>query len=182
MTEPLDHRQQCLVRAATGDYILRAEKLYRQAFEPIPILFDLGGRCAGMFRARHGECCIRYNPWIFARYFEENLSATVPHEVAHYIVHRLHGRRRLRQHGPEWRSVMAAFQADDSVTCDFDLTDIPLRRERRFSYRCSCRTHEITTRRHNAIQRSNSRYECRYCRGELQRVESLSLPGLPSNP
>lgn len=182
MTEILDLPRQDVVIAATSAYIQRAQELYGRKFQPIKVLFDLKGQSAGMFRVREYECCIRYNPWIFSRYFEENLSATVPHEVAHYIVHRLHHERRSRPHGREWQAVMARFGADPSVTCNFDMQDIPQRRERRFSYNCDCRTHQITTRRHYAVLRGNSRYECKYCRGVLVPAEELSYQEPPSGP
>jgi SprT protein len=182
MTDILSARRQSLVRVATRQYIQRAQELYQREFEVIPVQFDLKGRSAGMFRARGTQCCIRYNPWIFSRYFEENLVGTVPHEVAHYIAHCLNPHRRIRPHGPQWRAVMAGFEADASVTCDFDLQDIPQRRERRFSYHCGCREHQISTRRHNAVLRGQNRYECRYCRGRLVESVAVISQEQPSDP
>jgi len=120
-----------------------------------------------MFMLKGRECLIRYNPWLFSKYFTENLEGTVPHEVAHYIVHRTHGMRRTRPHGPEWKAVMAGFDADDSVTSDFDLQGIPQRRQRRYAYRCLCMDHELSARRHNTIASGKGRYQCRKCDGEL---------------
>ena len=166
---PLDSARRELVVAATDDYIRRAAELFGQDFAAIPVHFDLKGRSAGMFKVSHGNCQIRYNPWIFDRYYEENLASTVPHEVAHYIVHELYGFRAVRPHGREWKALMHQFGADASVTCDFDLTGVPQRRERRYSYRCDCRTHQLSARRHNAIQRGQSDYQCRYCFAVLRK-------------
>ena len=167
MIEPIDKPQQALVRAETLRYVRLAADLYGRDFPPVPVDFDLMGSSAGMFRVRRNDARIRYNPWLFAKYFEDNFSGTVPHEVAHYIVHCLYGLHRVRPHGREWLAVMADFGADPRVTGDFDLTGIPTRRQRRFRYQCLCREHQLSTRRHNTIQRGQARYQCRLCEGQL---------------
>ncbi len=167
MIEPIDKTQQALVRQETLRYVRLASDLYGREFPSVPVDFDLKGGSAGMFRVRQHDARIRYNPWLFAKYFEDNFSGTVPHEVAHYIVHCQYGLHRVKPHGPEWLAVMADFGADPSVTGDFDLAGIPTRQQRRFRYQCLCREHQLTTRRHNTIQRGQARYECRLCRGPL---------------
>jgi SprT protein len=168
MIEPIDEARRQEVIAHSNVYIAQAESLYNQRFGAVDIRFDLSGGTAGMFRVDGKHCHLRYNPWLFAKYFEENLQGTVPHEVAHYITHELYGLHRIRPHGPEWLSVMSDFEADPTVTCDFDLSGIPQRRQRLFNYRCSCRTHEVSARRHNAMQRGKGRYECVLCKFELR--------------
>jgi SprT protein len=168
MIEPIDKTQQEQVITETLRYISLASDLYRQRFAVLPVHFDLRGSSAGMFKVTLRESHIRYNPWLFAKYFEENLAATVPHEVAHYIVHCRHGLHRVRPHGAEWREVMDNFGVEPRVTGDFDLTGIPTRRQRRFRYGCGCRQHSVTTRRHNNVRRGRARYECRLCRRELE--------------
>lgn len=167
MIEPLDESGQQRVRERTGDYIQRAAELFERDFDHIEVRFDLRGRAAGMFVFRHGLRYIRYNPWIFAKYFDDNLATTVPHEVSHYIIAELYGCRGVRPHGPEWKALMHCFGADPSVTADFDLSGIPQRRERRHLYRCHCREHQLTTRKHNTIVRGRYYYACRHCNGRL---------------
>ena len=167
MIEPIGPERQQEVLAATERYIGLAETIYLRSFPPVAVNFNLKGSSAGMFQVKNRSSRIRYNPWLFAKYYEENLTGTVPHEVAHYVVHCLYGLDRVKPHGQEWLAVMTAFDADPSVTGDFDLTGIPTRTQRRFRYHCGCREHEITTRRHNVIQAGRGRYECRLCRGEL---------------
>ncbi len=172
MIEPIDKPQQALVTAETLRYVRLAADLYSRDFAPVAVDFNLRGSSAGMFRIRKQDALIRYNPWLFAKYFDENLNSTVPHEVAHYIVHCLHGLHRVKPHGGEWLAVMADFGADPSVTADFDLTGIPTRAQRRFRYLCACREHEVSTRRHNVMQRGQAHYECRLCRGPLVLAEA----------
>lgn len=167
MIDAIGKTQQSLVIKQSHDYIDRAETIFQREFAPIEILFDLIGGSAGMFRVKRRHCQIRYNPWLFAKYFDENLVSTVPHEVAHYIVHKLYSPTRTRPHGAEWQAVMAAFDAEPAVTGNYDLSGIPRRPQRRFNYRCDCRQHELSTRRHNKVISGDSSYQCRHCRGEL---------------
>jgi SprT protein len=171
---PIGAAERRRVVAHTEHYLRLAGQLFERPFRPVPVLFDLRGSSAGMFRAAGRDCRIRYNPWIFAKYFEENLEGTVPHEVAHYVVHELYRwRRAVKPHGAEWRAVMAAFGADPGVTFQLDLAGIPQRRQRTHTYRCDCRTHQLSTTRHNRIQRAGVRYHCRYCSGPLTRHQDL---------
>jgi len=166
MFEAIDAARQTEVTTATYAWIARAAALYGRRFEPIPVLFDLTGRAAGMYRVQRGARAIRYNPFLFAKYPHDSLAVTVPHEVAHYVTDRLHGLRRVRPHGREWRAVMAAFGVDPAATAAHDLDGIPTRTHRRHPYRCACRVHPLTTRRHNLI-RAGTRYRCCRCGEEL---------------
>ena len=175
--ESLELSRQDQVVAATLECIWRSEQLYERSFPPPQISFDLTGRSAGMYRLQRGQQQIRYNPYIFSKYFEDNLANTVPHEVAHFVVNALYGRRKVQPHGIEWRTVMQRLGAEPSVTCRYDLRGIPQRRQRRFEYRCGCNTHAMSTVRHNRAQSGRGRYLCRQCRqplvfsgGELERV------------
>lgn len=160
-----DGRRQ--VRAATLDWLRRAERLFELEHRPIPVLFDLRGRVAGMYRVARRERQIRYNPSIFARHFEHGLQTTVPHEVAHYLTDRLYGLAHIRPHGREWRAVMLALGVTPRATCNLDLGEVAIRRQRRFTYRCACRTHQLSACRHNRVVAGTACYRCRRCGGEL---------------
>lgn len=175
MVEPIGARQQRQVRAATEGFILRAEQLFGRGFERIPVLFDLRGRAAGMFKVAGRRRWIRYNPWIFSKYFTENLRDTVPHEVAHYIVHELYGSRSIKPHGHQWRGLMQHFGADAGVTFDLDLAGIPRRRQRTHAYRCGCREHQLSSTRHNRVLRGTGRYHCLACGTELLYAGQASI-------
>ena len=104
MVEPIGEMRQGLVRQATERYICRAESIFDRQFDRIPVLFDLHGRAAGMFKSIGRERWLRYNPWIFSKYFEENLRDTVPHEVAHFVVYEVFTGRNVQPHGKPLRS------------------------------------------------------------------------------
>jgi len=164
---PITELQQEQVVTATRHCIERAGKLLQQKFTLPPVTFDLRGRAAGMYRVRQARRQIRYNPYIFGKYFTDNLANTVPHEVAHYLTDVLYGLHNVRPHGREWQAVMRVLDAEPSVTCHYDLTGVPLRRQRRFSYRCACSSHAVSAVRHNRVQRGSGSYVCRQCRTPL---------------
>jgi SprT protein len=163
---PIDADQQQRVLAQTEHYLCEAERIFDRKFERIPVLFDLRGRCAGMYKVQGQRRWIRYNPWVFAKHYAVNLCDTIPHEVAHYVVDELFGRR-AKPHGPQWQAVMARFEADPGVTFNLDLSGIPRRQQRTHTYSCGCGTHHVSSTRHNRVQRGSGKYLCRKCEGEL---------------
>ena len=165
--KPIDQSQQHRVVAATRDTVQQAERLFEREFHLPAIRFDLSGRTVGMYRVRRRQQEIRYNPYIFGKYFDDNLANTVPHEVAHYLADELFGARNIRPHGTEWRTIMQRLGAEPAVTCQYDLSGIPQRRQRRFEYSCGCSRHAISAVRHNRVQGGKGRYLCRQCRQPL---------------
>jgi SprT protein len=171
---PIQAEQQAQIIAATESYIKQASQKLNYSFKPVLIRFDLKGRAAGMYKVTRFQRMIRYNPYIFSKYFSENITVTVPHEVAHYIVDELYGIKNTQPHGKEWRNIMAMFKADASVTCCFDLEGIPSRHYQRFEYTCLCRSHKLTRIRHNRVLKG-IQYFCRSCKKELVAVEADGL-------
>lgn len=165
--EPIGSAEREAVIAATRAWLLRAGEIWRRDFPMPPVLFDLRGRAAGMYRVRGARREIRYNPWLFAKYPRDNLEVTVPHEVAHYVTDCLHRPRRVRPHGAEWRAVMRAFGVDPHAGIAHDISGIPVRAERRFPYRCGCALHELTARRHRRVLSGGVGYLCRRCGSPL---------------
>jgi SprT protein len=167
MINPIDAAQRSEVLARTQHYIERAGDLLEYSFPVVPVEFDLRGSTAGMFKSYGKKHWIRYNPWIFAKYYEENLRDTVPHEVAHYIIHHLYDTKRVKPHGAEWQALMAAFGADPGVTFNLDLSGIPQRKQRSHAYRCQCQDHAVSSTRHNRVQKGKASYQCRSCHSDL---------------
>lgn len=175
---PISGEQQQQVIEASNVYIEQAVVLFDVRARPVDIVFDLKGRNAGMYRVKQqgrlfNRRCqreIRYNPFIFAKYFDDNMRTTVPHEVAHYIADIIYGLKNIKPHGKEWKDIMRVFNADASVTADYDLSGIPLRQKKLFCYRCACREHQLSSVRHNRIVRERSRYHCKICKQPLQRA------------
>ncbi|HET7314302.1 SprT-like domain-containing protein [Salinisphaera sp.] len=138
---------------------------------PVPeVRFDLRGRAAGqaVFARRTRRCHIRLNAELLASHSREMLDQTVPHEVAHVAVYRLHGRR-ARPHGAEWKALMHAFGVDASPC--HTLPAEPTRQLKRFRYACDC--HEpawLTSIRHKRAL-AGTDYVCRVCGAKLEYAE-----------
>lgn len=171
--KPITAEQQSQVIHFAHQYIELASTVYSRAFPVIPINFELTGRAAGMYHLHQHKRYIRFNPYIFAKYFEDNLHNTVPHEVAHYIADMLFGIKNIKPHGTEWKSIMREFGVEAKTRCNYDLDGIPQRQHRRFRYQCLCRHYEISTRRHNIIRRGERHYRCPICKSSIRYAANL---------
>lgn len=150
---PLRHAVEARVEAAW----LLCREVYPQLPRP-GVWFDLRGAGAG--QANLGRGGVRFNPCLL----EENRTAflveVVPHEVAHWLVFHLENGTRLKPHGREWQTVMRElFGLAPKVTHCFDTRRA---RPTPYRYRCGCREHGFTSRRHGLVLKGR-RYRCRDC-------------------
>ena len=167
---PISDKQKAEVRDLTLNYIANASQIYRKIFSSIPILFDLRGKCAGMYRRHGSQRLIRFNPWLFAKYYKHSIEQTIPHEVAHYITDCLWPFRKVKPHGRERKSVMQKFGVEPRVTGDFDLKGISVKQYQRIAYNCGCKIHQLSMIRHRRVQSGQAEYRCRDCNQLLQAV------------
>jgi len=165
---PISEQQKAEVQDLALNYIACASRIYKKTFISIPITFDLRGKCAGMYRRNGREKLIRFNPWLFAKYYQQSIEQTIPHEVAHYITDCLWPFRRVKPHGKEWKSVMQALGAEPRVTGNFDLTGIPVKQYQRIDYSCGCKTHQLSLIRHRRLLSGQAEYRCRDCKQLLK--------------
>lgn len=173
--QPIGAAQQEQIKSASDKYIALAEETFSATFEKIELRFDLKGRITGMYQVKNRKRCIRYNPYIFAKYFDENLAETVPHEIAHYITDMIHGMRNIRPHGKEWQALMQHFGANARRTFSYDLSDIPQRQYQQYHYQCHCQAHILSSIRHNKILRGTVEYFCKKCGTHLVCASEPSL-------
>ena len=161
--QPINKQQQDIVRRLTSAYIEQAAVFFKRHIEPVAIQFDIKGRAAGMYLVQDGKSIIRYNAYLFAKYFEDNIATTVPHEVGHYVADVLYGLENIKPHGMEWKKIMHVLGADASVTANYDLAGIPVRRQKRFTYDCGCMTHQLSAIRHHKVRQGKAAYRCKHC-------------------
>ena len=169
---PITPKQEQQVVERVADLLLQSAQHFERPFKPIEVRFDLRGRTSGMYVIKNREKYIRFNPYIFSKYFDDSIKSTIPHEVSHYVADQLFGFRNIRPHGKEWQSIMHTLGAVPRVTGNYDLSGIPVKRQKRFTYTCACMTHEITTVRHNRITQNHVRYFCQKCGEKLTRYFS----------
>jgi SprT protein len=184
ITAPLSPAQRQDVVNKTHAYIEQASDLFSLKDKAVEITFDLKGRAAGMYRVKYCKSRIfmrqkreiRYNPFIFSKYFEDNYATTIPHEVAHYVTDIIYGLKNIKPHGKEWKAIMHAFKADASVTANYDLSGIPLKKQSLFTYQCDCREHQLSSIRHNKIKKHRYQYSCNKCKQTLYYKQPADVP------
>ena len=164
--QPISPACQERVIIKTNHFLKSAEEYYNRTFKEIPVLFDLTGRAAGMYRVKAGQSVIRYNPYVFSKYFDDN-----------YVTDILYGLKKIRPHGSEWKSVMQVFGVAANRTANYDLSGLPVRQYQKFQYYCGCQNYELTSRRHNKILRGAGHYLCRDCGNKLLFVKKQDKTG-----
>ncbi|MBZ9559260.1 MULTISPECIES: SprT-like domain-containing protein [unclassified Modicisalibacter] len=149
-----------------------AWRLACEVFPGLPqpaVWLDLRGKCAG--QAHFGRGGLRLNPVLLAENRLAFFVEVIPHEMAHWLVHHLEGGERVRPHGHEWRSVMRRlYGLEPSATHRFDTRRASPAPHR---YRCACRDHHFSQRRH-ARALGGQRYYCRHCRQQLRHADSAT--------
>lgn len=161
-------RLQARAQGRTQELIELAAQHFGTAIPQPTVSFCLRGRSAGQVRSRDGQSCsIRYNAELLARHPEDFLHRTVPHETAHAVAFRLFGPG-VRPHGHEWRTIMRLFDAEPERCHSYDVEGLQTRRLRRHRYQCACRSHQLTSIRHNRILLGQV-YVCRHCGEPLKR-------------
>lgn len=167
----LSRKQLTAIEERVNHCLSLAKKEFQQQFPTPQLRFDLRGAAAGQFRGGEDQVALRFNSQLFTLYFDDNLKHTVAHEVAHYVVFQLfiRGRKRgrVRPHGDEWKAVMRLFGVPAEVRHQYDISQIPVRRERRVRYQCGCREHRITLRTHRKMVQGQQR-ACTKCNQKLR--------------
>ena len=97
--QPITEEQQAFVLHRSHELIRLAAVKLEKKIPQIEIKFDLSGRSAGMYCSQRRQRWIRYNPYIFSKYFDENIENTIPHEVAHYLTDVVTGQKRVAPYG-----------------------------------------------------------------------------------
>lgn len=165
MRADLNRNQQTAIHHATARFYSLMES------SPVPeICLNLHGRAAGQWQVRNGIEFLRFNPEAFLLDWKAHFPATIAHEVAHSLVYRRYGVRRVRPHGPEWRDMMAKLGFPPAVTHHTPLSG---RRSRVYIYQCKCRSHRLGPRRHYLVSQQGYRYNCTECGSRLHFHERM---------
>lgn len=129
-----------------------------QAHWPQPQLcLTQRGKAAGSAHLQRWE--IRLNPVLLADNQQAFIEEVIPHELCHLLVFKRHGK--TAPHGREWQALMQQlFALPGKATHNMDIQKVA---GQQFIYRCGCREHPLSLRRHNNVLRGKSRYLCRHC-------------------
>jgi SprT protein len=135
---------------------------------PVAYAWDLRGLTGGY--VYRGETTLHLNAHL-ADNEGEAYAQTVAHEFAHVVTYWRWNKaqftcRRLRSHGYEWQSVMAAFGRPATRCHNYASAERVRTVARVFTYRCACKDHLLTAIRHNRAVKG-ARYRCVRCRRPL---------------
>ncbi|MBY6187575.1 SprT family zinc-dependent metalloprotease [Marinobacter hydrocarbonoclasticus] len=143
----------------------QAEKTLNRHFPRPAVSLRMRGQSAGAAHLQENR--LRFNPVLLAENPDAFLTEVVPHEVAHLLVWHCYGK--VAPHGPQWQAMMRqVFGLEPRTRHRFDVASVA---PKTFAYRCQCRDHQLTVRRHNKVQRQQTRYLCRACGAALQLSE-----------
>lgn len=135
---------------------------------PMPTVgFDLRGRVAG--RAYCGRRHVQFNPVLLVENVQPFLTDTIPHELAHLVAYELYGGS-IEPHGSEWARIMTQVFGIPANRCHQLDTSRSVVADVLYRYACRCpgRTHELTVRRHNTMQKGGAYYVCKDCGARLR--------------
>lgn len=143
--------------AALSQRLQQAEQALQQSWPRPRLSYNQRGKAAGTAHLQRWE--IRLNPVLLVENQALFLHEVIAHELAHLLVFARHGR--VAPHGKAWQAMMRqVFGLAPRVTHQLDISSLqgPL-----FAYQCACQRHQLSLRRHNKVQRGQSRYLCRHC-------------------
>lgn len=140
--------------------LAKANTYFNKVFTPPAVSFAVRGVKAGVAYLNKNE--VRFNPILLQENGAEFIAQVVPHELAHILVHQHFGR--VQPHGKEWQMMMeTVLGVPAEIYHCFDTQSVA----QQFPYRCGCQLHQLSIRRHNAVQQKNQRYICRKCKQPL---------------
>ncbi|MFC3093550.1 SprT family zinc-dependent metalloprotease [Alteromonas sediminis] len=152
---------QSAVLLCVDKHIAKASSYFDYPLRKPQVTFRASGTRAGTAFLHQNR--VNFHRILLQHNLHTYLSDVVPHEIAHLVVHSLFGR--VQPHGREWKLVMqSVFGCRPSVTHTLDLSVLE---RKTWDYQCACTTHQLTTRRHNAIQQKKRIYRCQRCENIL---------------
>lgn len=144
--------------------VKHAEAIYRQKFKIPSVSYDLKGTVAGT--ATYKTWSIQLNPILFDENEKEFLDQVVGHELAHLLAIEMYGNK-IAHHGKEWKSVMSALGLRVEVKHKFNVENT-LRTSKIFKYKCNCKEHLFTLRKHNStLKKKYTKLICNVCKGDV---------------
>lgn len=170
------------VDTAIQDCVFMAEKLFGKGVVTPEVRYDLVGRSAGQAvyrRFNNPNHVIRLNPILLNENESYLVNQTVPHEMAHVVVHQFYLARgiQVRGHGNEWKRVMRHFGLEANRCHQLDTTTIKaIKGVVEYNFNCGCvgKVYNLSKNRYNRFLKGSS-YRCPVCKCLLRFDNQVKL-------
>lgn len=172
-TEFMYHVYNCLAKARLSFSAFKLQD------HEIPVVFVAKGRAAGMAKFRKNALGITYNLEFnvdaINKDWDEMVSNTIPHEIAHIVDHAIHGK--FNGHNRIWQRICMILGGDATRTHDIPVEKA--RKTRKVLYKATCGSEIwLTMRMHNQLQRGSiltvrktgGKITAQHCTGRMQAV------------
>ena len=118
-----------------------------------------------------GTCRIYLNRDLLHTHPAEQLYDTLPHELAHCIVHAIHDHR-CKPHGAEWQDIMQLLGREPTRCHRMEQPDLVRKKQNRHTYVCACNEHHLSTTLHHQIIIKGRNRKCSRCKTPLTYKDS----------
>ena len=152
-----------LARWRIDELLGKAEKVFSQRLISPTLDINLKGTVSGKANTTLNTIYLNWD--LFKKNVEDFLENTIPHEFCHLLTKKLYPSAK-QSHGPEWKAVMR-WMGYEPIRChNYDLNHLQRRTVKKITYKCNCRTIELSLIRHNKI-RNGRIYYCTICKSRL---------------
>lgn len=150
-------------------------------YKDIEVKYDLNSANAlGTHRYdfQQSKHIIRLNPALLNELKQPYIDDVLVHEVCHALVKHNYGRinsmgKKIMPHGKEFKYFCRVLNIDTGATTNVASGSKAMkasgRNTKRHTYSCKCSEHQLSTTRHNKIQRGTASYSCRKCNTTLSK-------------
>lgn len=124
------------------------------------------------------EIIINLNEYLLNELKELYINEVLVHEYAHAVIKMIYpdgynrySYKRVQPHGKEFKKICRLFGIDGKATTTIanNISFGKRRNIKKFYYKCNCVGYkELTTIRHNKVQRGQAEYACSICKNKLQ--------------
>jgi len=164
------------VDTAIQDCLFMAEKLFGKGVTAPVVRYDLVGRSAGQaVYEKFGKTphVIRVNPILLNENEEYIVNQTVPHEMAHVVIHQFYEDRgiHVKGHGNEWKRVMRYFGLQPNRCHSLDTTTIQAIKNKgeEYHFNCGCvgQVYNLSKKKYDK-HLNGVVFRCRACRCQIR--------------
>lgn len=141
--------------------VQKANSLFKLDIKNPQVNFYTKGRAAGL-AYRSGDR-VEFNS-VIAKENSESFKEVIIHEIAHIVTWKLYPYAK-QSHGPEFRYICRVLGGTGNTYHNFSVENVSRKNVKtRYTYKCDCKTHDLTKKMHENIISSLRKYSCKECK------------------